>query len=279
LAGTHAVDDYGFATITGDVIGTAGATVLQGTANGAEGQRLIIDGTVTLRDTGTSYDSITLAKVELLDEFAFDVTTDTVTLGATGILTGSGGTTVKNLITKSASGLAIGTIGTLTAVDGLNLNGVTLDGTNGLTEGTLTLATRSRLAIGNTGVFNVAEDAILDVGSGTIGLANAITSMVTVAADSGTAGTLKFGDYEIVGLAGAVGNTNAYAVGTDIAFSDTPTNDIWYASTTVGGTTASPGGQGAASTVDITAGAVSVLGNAGGPTTITSATRLIRYEP
>jgi hypothetical protein len=273
-------EQYATATITGDVIGADGATVLQGT--GDKGQKLIINGTVNLRNTGTSYDSIILAQVDISNEFAFNVTADTVSLLGTGTLVGRApsNNTNLNLTTKDNSLLNIGGLGTLKATGGQNLNGVTLDGTGGLTGGVLTLASGSVLAVPAGQNFDIGNgdesSPELRVGTGIITLANNTSSITVAAIDTLQYGTLIIGSYSIEGQASAF-DLDDYAEGEDIDDSVT-IYDIWYESDGVGSTTDSPAAQGVAGTLDINAGAISVVGNAAS-TIITSDTKLFRYEP
>jgi hypothetical protein len=284
---TPPLDNYGYATIDGDVIGTLGGSVLVG--RGTEGQKLVINGTVTLQNSGTAYDSIALTQVDILNEFEFNVTANTVTLGnATGILVGRGSATTNNLAIKGAnSSLAIGNLGAFEALSAAttinqNLNGVTLNGATGLTGGTLTLATGALLSL--AGEFVVGDagvtSATLSVNAGTIALANA-SAIVKVAADDGAGikGTLIINPtYTIAGEIASVIDLASYnAIGEE---SGTPgRNDVWF--TSPGGTTTDPdvpAAAGAASTLGISTGAYSITGNAGDPTTLTSTTKLYRYK-
>jgi hypothetical protein len=269
----------GKATISGSLTASEGATVLNSVT-----EDLVILGTVTLRNAGTSYDSVALANTTITGVSVFNADAANITL--TGSLTGG------TLFTKGSSGtLIIGTLVTLQAgaSAGQSLTSVTLDGTAVSLVGSLNLVTDSVLTIPEAGTFNVTNGTLSVAGTGTtgggrivLGYTTSTAGSLVLAADTGTKGTLALGANPTVansisglsgGSASATDLAGVGAPGTALSTYNSP-------NITIAGTSAGDGTAGTSSKVTVaSAGTVTISGNSAiGGSTISSSSAIYRLN-
>jgi hypothetical protein len=194
--------DDGNIAITGALRASKGSSIL----TGAAGKEITLTGSVTLRNAGTAYDSLTLTGARLADVVVFNA--DNAVIDLTGTLTGqSNGSISTKGITAGKGALNIGAVAVLTATgtSAQSLSGVILNGTAGSLTGSLSLGTGSTLAIPNgqtllVGTYSVTTTSgTISVGTGTVTLGNA--SKITLAQLATGVGTLSFNTYSLKGVA------------------------------------------------------------------------------
>jgi hypothetical protein len=253
-------------TVTGSYTAT-GAAAFKGTTS----KTVKLTGKIKVGKGTSEYDTAEFGDSDLYGEVVFN--------GNTGIITIPSAGNVKkgSLLTKGEGGLAIASIGTIYATGTAQTwaETVTIDGTNGLTTGTLTLGADTTLAL--TGELKVgvstASPATLAVSSGKETLANA-SAKISAQAEGGTPankGTITVGSITIVGVDSSTGTVaDSFGNSSKKTTGDGTASDIFAASTGVSGANAN---QDKAASLVVGSGTATITGHGDG-NTLSSASEL-----
>jgi hypothetical protein len=285
------IDDGSLTSSTSDttiLTTAAGATISGGKLIITDGNdvlsigtdELTISSSVIIRGSGTSYDSLEIGGVKLT-EAVFDGTVGFPVLTLTGDLIGS---TSGSITTKNAGILNIGAIATLTATNGQPLaNNVVLNGTAGLTAGTLSLANYAVLTIGGT--FTVG-----DAGAGTAGVTTLDVSTAGSKIAFGGAYNIVLGNVDGTQVSGALkissgltlaglatGITTATGWGaTDVGLAGATITAVAMGVNDIYAVTGRPahGATNSGGSVAVVANGIVTISGSGSSNTITTTTRL-----
>jgi hypothetical protein len=243
------------ATLTGTFEVTTGAFASKATET-----LNLPNGTVKLSKLGSEYDQASLGGAVLTGSVTFTQSTGVILINASASSV-AGGT----LITKGDGVLSIGTIATLQTFSSSQTLG-TLHGADGLTAGTLSLATDSELTILTTTAFKVgttAAQGILDVGSGKIifAVGNAkieVQTQSTSSAESTVLNQFIISGHIFESLPQTGSSVAVYANTGDFSTGAAGSNDLFVTGTTGAGDASS----GAGSTVTVSSGKPTITGQA-----------------
>jgi hypothetical protein len=261
-------------TVTGSFT-ASGAAAFKGTAASSV---VNLTGKIKVGKGLSEYDTAEFGGSTLTGEVLFNGDDGIINIPANGsVKSGSLSTKGTGGLTIGASG-ATGTIYAIGSAPQALGDTTVISGTNGLTEGTLTLgadttlALKAELKVG----LSTASAATLAVGSGKITLANANAKISAQAEGSTPAnkGTITIGSIpSIVGLASSVNVTTSYTTGETGNVAGTA-KDIFVTGTGSGGDAT----KGDAGELKVTSGVASIEGSASGLVTLSSASTLYNHD-